>query len=405
MTPPRREAGPTNRPVFVLTLAMLTALSATTVDISLPAQPMIAESFGARPEAGGIIVSAYFLGYGPGQIVWGPLADRFGRMGPLMAGLVGFVIATLACLIADSLETLAAFRLVQGVFGGCAPVIARAIARDQGGGQRTARLLAAIAIIFGAAPLLAPLLGSAILLFADWTAQFWFLALLGVFLIGAAQAFVRPAAAKRQIDTFSAGRFLSTVTGLFRQREFLIGCGAISTVMFGYASLLSAGAAMASAQYGISPKGFGPLFAIAASAVIFGAWFGSRLLRTRAPIAILRMGALICALAAITLIVFAWMVVPLSVLWSAIFAYVFGFGMILPMANAIALEPAGGAAGVASSLLGALSTSAGAVSAGLAASTVFASGYQAICLIMAGAGLCCFAVVATGANAIKREST
>ncbi|MDH3701428.1 MAG: Bcr/CflA family efflux MFS transporter [Alphaproteobacteria bacterium] len=402
MTPPRREAAQTNRPMFVLTLAMLTALSATTVDISLPAQPMIAEAFGARAEAGGIIVSAYFLGYGPGQIVWGPLADRFGRMLPLMIGLAGFVVATLACLIADSLETLAAFRLVQGVFGGSAPVIARAIARDQGGGARTARLLATIAIIFGAAPLLAPLLGSAILYFADWTMQFWFLAALGLVLMAAAPVFVGPAAGKRQTHVFSVGGYCSTVTALFLQRDFLIGCGAISSAMFGYATLLSAGAAMASTQYGIAPREFGPLFAVAASAVIFGAWFGGRLIRSRPPIAALRIGALICALAAMILLIFAWIEVPLLVLWTTIFAYVFGFGMILPMANAIALEPAGNSAGVASSLLGALSTAAGAVSAGLAASPVFVSAYQAICLIMAVAGICCFAIVTAGVNAIKR---
>ena len=381
---------------FIVTLTALTALSATTVDICIPAQPTIASSFGAQPEAGGIIVSAYLLGYGPGQLFWGPLADRYGRMRPLMVGLLGFILVSIGCVFATSLDSLALLRIAQGLFGGSGPVIARAIARDQGGGQRTARLLATIAMIFGAAPMLAPVLGSGLLLVTDWTGQFWFLAGLGVALVFAAQRFVGPGARGPRPRDAVKSSYLGTVAKLLRERDFVVGCGALMSVFFGYATLISIGSAMTETRYGISPAGFGPLFALAASAVIFGPWLGRRILRTRSTVFALRVGAGICALASLALLIMAGLNASLPVLWSAVFGYVLGFGMLIPLANAIALEPAGEAAGLASSLLGAAPTLAGAAGAGLAAGAGFASPYQAICTIMGGSGLLCLAVVVLG---------
>ncbi len=376
-----------DRPSFVLSLALLTAISATTVDICLPAQPAIAASFGARPEAGGVIVSGYLLGYGPGQMIWGPLADRFGRIPTLMVGLFGFLGFTLACIGAGSLEVLALLRVAQGVFGGSGPVVARAVARDQGGGRRTARLLSTIAMIFGVAPMVAPLIGSVILLVADWRAQFWFLAVFTLVLMFSSHTFVRPATLEVRRDVVPTKLYWAASLGLFRQRDFLVGCGLLSTVFFGYATLLSSGAAMTVTQYDLAPEAFGPLFAVAAMAVILGPWLSRRLLVNSSPLKVLRVGALVTVFAGLCMGSMAIVEVSLPLLWAAIFVYIFGFGMIMPLASAIALEPAGKAAGIASSLLGAIPTLAGAGGAALAAGPFFPSAYQAICTIMAAAGL------------------
>lgn len=381
---------------FVLTLTILTALSAITVDISLPSLPTIAESFERRPEAGGILISAYLFGYGPGQLLWGPLADRFGRMPPLIVGLIGFIAVTVACVFATSIESLTALRAAQGVFGGSGPVIARAIARDQGGGERTAKLLATIAMIFGAAPMLAPMIGSGILLVTDWSGQFWFLAGLALALIVAARAFIAPVARGPRAGDAPRHGYFSTLIKLFRARDFAVGCAALTTSFFGYATLISVGAAMTENRYGIAPAEFGPLFAIPASSVILGPWLGRRLLRTHSIYFALRTGALICASASVALFFMAPVHVPLPVLWCAVFVYVFGFGMVIPLANALALEPAGEYAGMASSWLGAMPTLAAGGGAAFAASAAFASAYQGICFTMAGSGVCCCLIVLLG---------
>ena len=115
---------------FVVTLGGLAAVTATAVDIFLPAQPSIGAAFGLPSSAGGALVSAYFLGYGPGMMLWGPLADRFGRLPPLYASLAAFVILAVVCATTDSFEVLVIARCLQGVAGGGGPVIARAIARE-----------------------------------------------------------------------------------------------------------------------------------------------------------------------------------------------------------------------------------------------------------------------------------
>ena len=396
MPSPVASKDPLESAAFVVTLTALTALSAITVDLCLPALPTIATSFGERKEAGGVLVSAYLLGYGPGQLFWGPLADRFGRTRPLLVGLVGFIVCSVACVHATSLESLAVLRALQGACGGSGPVIGRAIARDQGGGQRTARLLATIAMIFGAAPMLAPLFGSGLLLVTDWPGLFWFLAVFGIVLIAATRAFVGPYARGPQSPDAARRRYFATVMALLQKRDFIVGCATLTSAFFGYATLLSIGAAMTEERYGVAPTSFGPLFAIPASAVVFGPWLGRRILRTRSPAYALRVGAVICASASIAFLAMAPVAAPLPALWSAVFVYVFGFGMVIPLANAIALEPAGDAAGLASSWLGAMPTLAASAGAGLAASAAFTSAYQGICLTMGASGLSCCAIALVG---------
>ncbi len=271
-TPPTHTDLPyVKRLSFIVSLAALASLTATSIDIMLPAIPMIAGEYGERAEAGGIIVSAYFLGFGPGQLIWGPLADKYGRMRPLMFGLLGFVLATIACIFASSLTGLAFFRLVQGIFGGSATVIARAIARDQGGGKDTAHLLATIMMIFGLAPLLAPIVGSGLLLVTDWRGLFWFLVAFGFSLMVLAAVYVRPGVRLHEQQVTARARLTwKLVKQLLLARDFRMGSSVMATLFMGYAGVLSAGAAMMEARYGVSATEFGPWFAIAASAIIIG---------------------------------------------------------------------------------------------------------------------------------------
>ena len=392
---------PAIRLSFVFSLAAITAITATAIDIALPGHPAIGRSFGHSAEAAGVIVSAYFVGYGPGQLVWGPLSDRFGRMPPLYVGIIGFLLMSILCATATSLEALSLYRMMQGIFGGCGPVIARAITRDQGGGKATAKLMATIMMIFGAAPLLAPLVGSSILLVADWRFIFWFLVAFGLALLLVSYFVLAPAAKAHSANKPArAPLSFSLIKRLFMGRDFLMCTAAISLIFFGYSSMLGVGAAMTELHYGTSPQVFGILFAIAASAVIIGPAISRRIIGTRSLRAPLRLAASIAGVIGIGFLLASFTLVPLWLLWTLVFFYVLSFGIVMPISNTLALEAAGDAAGTASSLLSALPTFAAAL--GAAASSwvdsaagpgLFKDGYLALCFMMAFGGITTSAVI------------
>ena len=395
------QPAPATRLSFIFSLAAITAITATAIDIALPGHPAIGRNFGHSAEAAGVIVSAYFIGYGPGQLVWGPLSDRFGRMPPLYVGIIGFMLMSILCATATSLEALSFYRMLQGIFGGCGPVIARAITRDQGGGKATARLMATIMMIFGAAPLLAPLVGSGILLVADWRFIFWFLVAFALALLMVSYFVLAPAANAHSTDRPArAPLSFSLVKRLFMGRDFLMCTAAISLIFFGYSSMLGVGAAMTELHYGTSPQLFGILFAIAASAVIIGPAISRRIIGTRSLRAPLNLAATIASIAGFGFLLASFTLVPLWLLWSLVFFYVLAFGIVMPISNALALEAAGDAAGTASSLLSALPTFAAAMGAAAASSVdnaagpgLFKDGYQALCFMMAFGGIATSAVI------------
>ena len=403
------------RKSFIFSLAAITAITATAIDIALPGHPDIGRGFGHTAEAAGVIVSAYFLGYGPGQMLWGPLADKYGRMPPLYFGIFGFLLMSVLCATATSLEALTGYRLLQGIFGGCGPVIARAITRDQGGGKDTARLMATIMMIFGAAPLLAPLVGSGILLVANWRFIFWFLVVFALALMTVSFFFIAPATkAHAATNPARVPLTLRLIKRLFMGRDFLMGTTAMSFIFFGYSSLLGVGAAMTELHYGTSPQTFGMLFAIAASAVIFGPAISRRIIGTRSLRLPLKLGGWMAGVMGVAFLGAAQVFAPLWLLWSMVFFYVLSFGIMIPIANAVALEDAGDAAGTASSLLSALPTIGAALGAAAASSVdgpngpgLFTDGYQALCLMMAFGGITSSAVVLTfgGGKTIAQEKS
>lgn len=374
---------------FVVTLGALAAVSATAVDICIPAQPRIAADLGVEASAGAALVSGYMLGYGPGQILWGPLADRFGRLPPLIVALVGFIAAGVVCATTTSFEILIAARAAQGAMGGAAPVIARAIARDQGGGAASAALLSTMMVILGVAPLLAPTVGSGLLTLLAWPALFWSLVVFGILTLLATLLFLPdhlPAIERRPI---SPRKLLADSRWLFGQSEFLTGLGISSSIFCGYAALLAMGAVVAAEDYDVSPEAFGPVFTIAASAFVLGSVAARQAIRRFGVEPVLTAGAGIAGLSGLLLLATLWFRPELPVFWAVVSLYVLAFGMILPCATAKALEPAGAMAGTGSSLIGVIQTLAGACGAALAPLSVFADSFHGLVWVMVGGALSC----------------
>ncbi len=385
----------TDGPAFVATLGMLAAVTATAIDISIPAQPKIAQDFGAAPGAGGAIVTAYLLGFGAGQMVWGLLADRFGRLAPLYVSLVCFVVASIVCAITESFTLLLVARGVQGVMGSAAPVIARAIARDQGGGIRSARLLSTMTIIVGLAPLLAPTIGSGLLTLFAWPAIFWFLATFGGIALLCAVVVVPETLQHADQAALSLRRILAGAATLFRSPDFVGGVAVTSSIFFGYASLLAIGAAVADVRYGVPPEAFGPVFAIAAAAFLVGSTTARSLAGKYGIERVLVCGGILAASVGVAMLALSAAEPGLPVLWAGVAAYVAAFGSLMPAGTAKALEPAGGMAGLGSSLIGTSNMLAG-VAGSVLAVQLFDGSHRALTMVMAGGALMAATAVLAG---------
>src|SRR5690606_5803814 len=174
-----RPKGP-GFPEFVCLIAMLMALNALAIDAMLPALPMIGEALGvARENDRQWIVTAYLLGFGIAQIVYGPLADRYGRKPVLMAGVGLYVLFSLLAALAPSFELLVAARVGTGLGAASLRVLAVSIVRDRYSGRTMARVMSLSFLVFLGVPIVAPSVGAAILTVAPWPWIFGLLAAAG----------------------------------------------------------------------------------------------------------------------------------------------------------------------------------------------------------------------------------
>lgn len=180
MTPPAQQEGRTlgERELIVL-MALLMSLQAFGIDSMLPALGAIGGELGATGNDRQFVISAYFLGSGIGAFFPGAFADRFGRRPVLFVGLVAYVVLSLACAMVTDFATLLTLRLVQGITCAGLSVVPTAIVRDRVGGDRMARMMSLIIMIFLAVPIVAPAVGQLILMVADWRAIFVAMALAG----------------------------------------------------------------------------------------------------------------------------------------------------------------------------------------------------------------------------------
>ena len=222
---------------FTAILGALTAFGPLSVDMYLPALPTLADSFGTSPSQVQLTLSGFFVGFGLGQLVYGPLSDHWGRRPPLLAGIALYVGASLLCALSTRVTALIALRLVQGL-GACAgPLIARAVVRDVYERDRAARMLSLMMLVMGAAPLVAPLLGGQLLLAFGWRSIFGVLAGFGVLcFLGAWLGLAETLDATRRSEASLIVR-LGRYKALLRDRAYIgysLSSGAAYAGMFAY---------------------------------------------------------------------------------------------------------------------------------------------------------------------------
>ncbi|MFI9326970.1 multidrug effflux MFS transporter [Kitasatospora sp. NPDC052868] len=339
----------------VAMLGGLVALGPLTTDLYLPGLPAIADDFSAQPAAVQLTLTFSMFGVAAGQLVFGPLSDRLGRRPPLLAGLVVYTLASLACVIAPNLTVLVAARFVQGAAGAAGLVIGRAIARDRFEGVAMLRFLASIGLISGLAPILAPLFGAQLLRVTSWRGTFGALAALGLLLTLIAFAVLRetlPPASRRGGGLTAT---LRTMGGLLRDLPFL---GLVLTSTFAFGALfgyISGSSVVLQHVYHVSPQTYSLLFGLNSLAIVAVTQLNGRVLARRFTSGALMLGGLGTAVAAgvaLVLVTAVWDFGLLGVC-PALFVLMGSLGVILPnsAAQALSLVPPQ-AAGSASALLG-----------------------------------------------------
>lgn len=264
--------------------------------------------------------------------------------------------------MATEFWVLIAFRAAQGLAAG-APVIARAIVRDIGSGVVAAKLLAVLMAVTAIAPMLAPIMGAGLMVLFSWRAIFVFLALFAIALLLLSGFNAKETAKTTRPERFSFGFVVHAFGYLFRQRDFLVGMGISSLTFGGYASILSLGAVVVQNTFDLPPSAFGAIFAIGAIFILGGTLI-VRVLVGR--IGLRNIGLLAVSILGVTTLihlVLSFINPSLNVFWAAVCLYMLAFGMILPSASAVAMEPAGDMPGFASSVLGSMMMVGGAIGA------------------------------------------
>lgn len=350
-------------------LALLGALSAfgpLSMDMYLPSTPDIAANLHAGQSLVQLTMSACLAGLAVGQLVAGPLSDSLGRRRPLLAGLVAFVLMSLACAAAPDIGVLIVLRFLQGMAGAAGVVLSLAMVRDLYEGPDVARILGSLTLVFGLAPVLAPVIGGQLLRFTSWRGVFGVLAGIGVVLL-AASWFLPETVPPARRSPARLGQLRADSRTLRRDRQFVGNALAVGLGTAALITYISSLPFIVEDSYGRSPQLFSLIFAVNALGLTTMAQAGARLVRRHSPARLLHASLAVQVLAGAVLVAAALTGhPPLAALLAPLFVFVAAFGMMRPNGTALALAGHAKIAGTASAYLGALQFMLGAVLAPLA---------------------------------------
>ncbi|MET4577151.1 multidrug effflux MFS transporter [Ottowia thiooxydans] len=351
---------------MALILGLLSAIGPFAIDMYLPALPAIGQSLGADVSAVQLSLTAFFLSLGVGQLLYGPVSDMLGRKPPLYFGLVVFTAASVGCATATNIETLIAFRFIQGLGAAAGMAIPRAVVRDLHTGNDAARLMSLLMLVFSVSPILAPLAGSAVIAVTGWRGVFWAVTLVGLaglVLIYTMLDETRPVSERVESNLGSALRAYGV---LLRDTHYLGLVFIGSSAMAGFFVYLAGSPFVLINHYGLTPTMYSLAFSVNAVAFIGAAQFTGTLGERFGLVHVVKMAA-----SASGVVMFAMLAYylaggdQLAVLMVLYFIASAFMGLVIPTTSVLALEKHGAIAGTASALLGTLQMLTGAAAMGV----------------------------------------
>ena len=331
----------------------LLALGPLTLDMYIPALPGMASSLGTTASLVQLTVSVFLIGFALGQLIYGPLADRFGRRPAMMGGLVLFGLASIVCLFAPNIETLIVARFFQALGVSAGQVISRAIIRDRHEGSDTSRMLAYATVFIGVASATLPVAGSFLSVWLGWRVVF-------AIHLGVSAGFLlliwfgfEETIRKRDPAATRIGPMSRNIVRLLADRTFSAYMASLSFMLGAALAFITGSSFVFVEVFGLQPQNFGFVFTGVAGSFAVGSLVAGRLVRRfEARRLFLGAGILVALMGAVLEAVALTGQAGVYSLTGPFMAMTFGMGFVLSLGIAGALAPHSEMAGTASAVLG-----------------------------------------------------
>lgn len=350
---------------MALLLGALTGLAPLSIDMYLPALPALARQLHTSTSLAEVSLTSCLLGLALGQLVAGPLSDRYGRRRPIMIGMVIYTASAFLCGLAPSIGLLVAIRLLQGLSGAFGIVIARAATRDLFSGKELTRFYALLMVVNGVAPIAAPVIGGQLLRFTSWRGVFLVLAGISVVITFAVVLFLPETLPGANRSNGGVRNAFATFGRLMRDRGFMgyaSAQGLVFAAMFGY---ISGSPFVLQNIFGTSAQMFSVVFAVNGLGIILSSQLAGRLVGRYTERSILQGGLAVALVAGLSLLCVILLHGGLFGVIVPLFFVVSSVGCVSTTATSLALQSQGSAAGSAAALIGVPQLLAGAVVAPL----------------------------------------
>lgn len=371
---------------FIITLGLLTAVAALTVDLSLPAIPTMVDALDTSLSRGQQIIGVFMAGMAIGQIPAGLASDRFGRIPALFCGMTLFAISASIAALATDIDVLLAARFAQGAGGASAIVISRAIVRDISSGKEAAKLMSLMTMIFTVAPVIAPSIGALLLAYWNWRAPFIVIAIGGAIIIIA----IKINLVETHVPNASEHPLRQLKTSFseyFSHRQSIFGLLILILPPAGYMSIIALSSALTIKIYGYSEAQFGLIFAFAGLSILVGSILNRWLVSRFETMQLIGLGVFVIFASSAQLLVITWLNdAPFWWIWFCVCLYMFTIPILTSNTTVLALDPLPKVAGVASSILGTSQNIVGAAGA-LVGALIYDGSVRNTTIIMAAAGI------------------
>lgn len=355
-----------NRTIVLLILGLLSAIGPFSIDMYLPAFKTIASDFNTTVDLVQYSLTSFFVGIAFGQLIYGPLLDRYGRKKPLLVGLLIYIAATFLCIFTRDIEHLILLRFFQAL-GSCAGMVAaRAMIQDYYEPREAARVFSLLMLVIAISPILAPSAGALLLNHFDWHYIFITLLVIGIIIL-LATFFKLPESYPGNKDfSLRPTAIIKNFWSVFTNKTFLSYSMVGSVASSGLYAYLAGSSFVMQEQFGLSQSEYGLAFAFVASAMVIATQINRVILKRWTSPQISRIANIWQALIALLLfVVLITGTLTFPILLILIFFYLMGHGFIFPNTSAMALSPFKRLAGSASALLGCIQMAIGALTSGL----------------------------------------
>ncbi|MBC7828203.1 MAG: multidrug effflux MFS transporter [Chitinophagaceae bacterium] len=339
--------------ITILLLGLLTAIVPFTIDMYLPGFPDIARSMNTTVSKVALSLSSFFIGMGLGQLMYGPLLDRFGRKKPLYAGLLLYCITSIGCAYAGSIEILILLRFIQAIGACSATISATAMVRDIFPAHENAKIFSFLILVLSTSPMLAPSIGSWLIASFGWTSIFFVLTALIIVIFLGVLFFLPESKGADKKYSLHISSVLKNYRAVLRESYFVI-YAIIGGIGFaGLFAHISSSPGVFMEHFALSQKQYGLLFAFLASGLIIASQINTFLLKSHKSEALIARALIFqnCFSAAL-LIVSLLHVDNFWIITGILFLYLSSIGLVMPNASALSMKPFEQNAGSASALLG-----------------------------------------------------